>query len=1107
MGSPNRNTVMKRLFNLLCAAAALLLICFTASAYEWKNGNEVWTFDTHEDGGELVAYITGYRQVDKDGYDTELPDNLAITVPATVTVTWTNELGHLENVFETGNYVSNKFVTTFGPEVMTETIKIVEVYLFNFSPYMGLDESNGKLISVTFPDSVVWVGGFNCTNLTDVTLSDGARFDGGAFIGSPWLKGKGDFVVRDGELVAYQGTSASVTVPDNVVAIGDYAFSAYLNTGLTNLTSVTLPEGIDSIGYYAFSGCGKLSSINLPDTLTSIDACAFEWCTSLADVNLPAGLEYLGGYSLCGTAISSIVVPKYIEGIAYGAFSDCSELTSVTFLSPIEEIGDYAFDACPALASITIPDSVRRIGDCAFNGAKSLTKIDLPDSLERIGYSAFKDCTKLATVTGGENVREMGSDVFADTALYNNVVDGIVQAGTLVVGYNGTLPAALEIPNGATYVACAAFWYNSDITSLVLPASVHTIDDCAFYNCSALATVTGGDGVQRISIYDAFGLTPYGDSITNNCDNAFVQFAFVRLGSVILGYQGVCPASIVIPDGVTQIYPRLFNIGDGYITPSNITSVTIGADVMDIGDDAFNGLENLVTVTGGGAVEYVGSLTFAHCPKLTDVSLKGPMLRLEPAMFYQDFNLVNVAFDLVEPEDDNEFFLGTSIFNDCDKLASVTVTFDGYTLEGWEAMGPGPAFEFFDDELATYRLNYKEWYSSEDWYPALFTLRPIWSGGIEPEPAPEPQKPDGPVQPVEPSVPGKADEGSSLVAISHDVHSAAAVSAAAPVAEVVEEAASVYEGYLYDASGALKGTVEVKASKAKNGASKVTATIQVLGAKKQKVSGNMDIATGVLSSGDLTLKFDSNGMTGRYGVYEIDGARSMFASKDSGDKSAAAAILSKWQGAVNVAWEGGALTVMVAAKGKTKVAGSLSDGTKVSASGQLVVGDAWCCVPVVVAKGKVTLSFALWLSTDGGVVEVAGLTSDAVAGKPGSLKNGAAFKVDAASVVALVSGAQADYLPVGVAVTGGTKWTLPKAGSVAYKNGAFDTSKAGDNPSGLKLTYTSKNGSFKGSFNVYTLVGGKLKKVKADATGVLVNGVGYGSATIKKVGSVRAMVE
>ena len=100
-----------------------------------------------------------------------------------------------------------------------------------------------------------------------------------------------------------------------------------------------------------------------------------------------------------------------------------------------------------------------------------------------------------------------------------------------------------------------------------------------------------------------------------------------------------------------------------------------------------------------------------------------------------------------------------------------------------------------------------------------------------------------------------------------------------------------------------------------------------------------------------------------------------------------------------------------------------------------------------------------------------------------------------------------DYLPVGVSVSGDVKWTLPKAGSVAYKNGAFDTSKAGDNPSGLKLTYASKNGSFKGSFNVYALGGGKLKKVKASVTGVLVNGVGYGSATIKKVGSVQVRVE
>ena len=43
---------------------------------------------------------------------------------------------------------------------------------------------------------------------------------------------------------------------------------------------------------------------------------------------------------------------------------------------------------------------------------------------------------------------------------------------------------------------------------------------------------------------------------------------------------------------------------------------------------------------------------------------------------------------------------------------------------------------------------------------------------------------------------------------------------------------------------------------------------------------------------------------------------------------------------------------------------------------------------------------------------------------------------------------------VSIAVTqSGAKWTLPRAGKVAYKDGAVDESKLGENPSGIKLTY------------------------------------------------------
>jgi len=79
------------------------------------------------------------------------------------------------------------------------------------------------------------------------------------------------------------------------------------------------------------------------------------------------------------------------------------------------------------------------------------------------------------------------------------------------------------------------------------------------------------------------------------------------------------------------------------------------------------------------------------------------------------------------------------------------------------------------------------------------------------------------------------------------------------------------------------------------------------------------------------------------------------------------------------------------------------------------------------------------------------------------------------------------------------KWKFGKAASVKMKNGVIvgidDPAKP--NLSGLKLTYTPKKGTFKGSFNFYALEGARLKKYKVNVSGVVVDGVGYGNATCK----------
>ena len=134
----------------------------------------------------------------------------------------------------------------------------------------------------------------------------------------------------------------------------------------------------------------------------------------------------------------------------------------------------------------------------------------------------------------------------------------------------------------------------------------------------------------------------------------------------------------------------------------------------------------------------------------------------------------------------------------------------------------------------------------------------------------------------------------------------------------------------------------------------------------------------------------------------------------------------------------------------------------------------------------------------------------AIAGKPGALAANAAFHVskDAALWTSISGTVLKDYIPDGFTVaSNGGKWVLPKAGKVVYKDGMVDGSKLGENPSGLKLTYKAKNGSFKGSFKVYAVNGGKAKATAVNITGVMAKGVGYGTATIKGKGSVSVTVK
>ena len=135
-----------------------------------------------------------------------------------------------------------------------------------------------------------------------------------------------------------------------------------------SLTSITLPDSLTSIGDYAFASCTSLTSINLPDSLTSIGNGAFSRCTSLTSITLPEGLTSIGDF----------------------AFFSCTSLTSINLPDSLTSIGIQAFYSCTSLTSINLPDSLTSIGGAAFYYCTSLSLVtSLPTIPPSLGSDVF----------------------------------------------------------------------------------------------------------------------------------------------------------------------------------------------------------------------------------------------------------------------------------------------------------------------------------------------------------------------------------------------------------------------------------------------------------------------------------------------------------------------------------------------------------------------------------------------------------------------------------------------------------------------------------------------------------------------------------------------
>ncbi len=504
----------------------------------------------------------------------------------------------------------------------------------------------------------------------------------------------------------------SISIPESITYMNDMSLVGFVgiesitvdpaNEGLTSIDGVLYTKDMKKLICYPREKSG--AEFVMPEGVERVGGYGFHFVPALESVTLPASFRQLGGCFNAAHGIKEIKVaegnPYYssVDGVLFSShetalckYPRMKEGTEYTVPDGVVRLLNACFISVNALEKITVPDSVVTIEDQVFSDLSSLKEVYLPNTISEIGMWNFETCFALEKIyyDGTEEMWSAFEITLPETVELsfgnneNPLADykyTIESDGAYINSYIGD-DEVVELPayfgdSPLVGIYNNAFYNNDTVKKIVIPASVKSISNGAFYKCTSLENIEVAEESEYYYSIDGVlfdsgnylirypeGKTQKNYSVPDGTVGFFNQaldgalFESVNLPASFSSTKSsifensVNLKSITVAEGnsyYTSIDGVLFSYDMTglfvYPMAKEGASYQIPDGIKNIQYAAFRGASALESIVIPSSVNAINGYAFANCTKLNNVSIPNSLRSLGYRAFYGCDSLTSLYF-------------------------------------------------------------------------------------------------------------------------------------------------------------------------------------------------------------------------------------------------------------------------------------------------------------------------------------------------------------------------------------------------------------------------------------------------------------------------------